>query len=119
MKINENAQSGSVKAYLVLNNQIFHLKEDRTKIGRKLDNHFVIQDPLISRNHAEIILKDNNYFLVDLNSTGGTFLNNKKITESKLFSGDNILLANVPVLFVIDKKMVYSQGDVDTGTLSE
>jgi len=117
--MDKNAPSSDLKAYLVLNNQIFHLHENVTKIGRKLDNHFVIQDPLISRNHAEIVFRDDNFFIVDLDSTGGTFLNNKKISESKLFSGDIILLANVPVLFVIDKKMVYSQGDVDTGTLSE
>lgn len=110
--------SKNLKAYLVINNQIFHLREKITKIGRKLDNHFVIQDPLVSRNHAEIKLEGEDYYLIDLASTGGTFLNNKKISESKLLSGDIILLANVPVIFIIDKKMVYSQGDIATGTLS-
>ncbi len=111
--------SKEMKAYLVLNNQIFHLREKTTKMGRKLDNHFVIQDPLVSRNHAEIKFESDSFYLIDLNSTGGTFLNNKKISESKLFSGDIILLANVPIMFVIDKKMVYSQGDIATGTLSD
>lgn len=106
------------KAYLVFNHQIFHLVEKITKIGRKLDNHFVIQDPLISRNHAIIEVRNGKYFLVDLNSTGGTFLNNKKISETRLMSGDTILLANVPLLFVIDKLNVYSQGDIDTSSLT-
>ena len=81
--------------YLVINNQIFPIQKEITKIGRKLDNDLEIQDSLVSRHHAEIHLKDGRFKLVDLDSTGGTYLNNKKIQESVIYSGDIILLANV------------------------
>lgn len=106
-------------AYLVLNNQIYPLKNLKTSIGRKLDNDLVIQDSLISRYHAEIHLEDDKFHLVDLESTGGTFLNNKQVQKSVLYSGDIILLANVPIMFVQDTERFSTQSEQETGSLNE
>ncbi len=89
-------------AYLVINNQIFPLKKEVTTIGRKLENDLVIQDFLVSRCHAEIRKEDGKYYLYDLDSTGGTFLNQKKVSKGLLYSGDIILLTSVPVMFIDD-----------------
>ncbi|MBT3240695.1 MAG: FHA domain-containing protein [Chloroflexi bacterium] len=89
-------------AYLVANSQIFSIREIVSKIGRKLENDFVIQESMISRFHAEIHFKKGNYILIDKNSTGGTFLNNLRIEKSVLKSGDTIRLANTPILFLIE-----------------
>jgi pSer/pThr/pTyr-binding forkhead associated (FHA) protein len=105
--------------YLVINNQIFPIKNPVTKIGRKLDNDLVIQDSLVSRYHAEIHFEDGKFKLIDLDSTGGTYLNNKKISESIIYSGDIILLANVPIMFVQDKKQFDSKGDAPTDSLAD
>ena len=104
-------------AYLVLNNQIYPLNKIITSIGRKLDNDLVIQDSMISRYHAEIHLENSKFYLEDLKSTGGTFLNNKKIDSSALFSGDIILLANTPIMFVHDAESIYSSSRRETGSL--
>jgi pSer/pThr/pTyr-binding forkhead associated (FHA) protein len=115
---NGNQDNPFEGAYLVINNQIFPIQNDVTRIGRKLDNDLVIQDPLLSRHHAEIRLVEDKFRIFDLDSTGGTFLNNKKVGESVLYSGDIILLANVPVMFVHDKKGVTSTSEEETGKLA-
>lgn len=39
-------------AYLIVNSEVFPLNRELVNIGRKLDNHIVIHDPRVSRNHA-------------------------------------------------------------------
>jgi pSer/pThr/pTyr-binding forkhead associated (FHA) protein len=104
-------------AYLVINSQVFPIKQELVKIGRKLDNDLVIQEPLVSRYHAEIRLEDEKFHLHDLESTGGTFLNQKKIASSVLYSGDIILLANVPVMFIDDSTNLIVPAEETTGHL--
>ena len=57
-------------------------------ISRKKDGKEVI-----SRNHAEIVLKDGNFVLVDLDTMNGTFINDIKIKEQVLEDGDIIQFA--------------------------
>jgi len=107
-------------AYLIINAQIFPITKPLVKIGRKLENDLVIQDVLVSREHAEILYRDNQYFLRDLNSTGGTFLNNNKIDEAQLFSNDLILIANTPIMFILeDKQEIQDNLSRKTGSLED
>ena len=55
-------------AYLIVNSEVFPIKNLLTNLGRKLDNHIVLNDPRVSRNHAQIRVMDNQYILLDLNS---------------------------------------------------
>jgi pSer/pThr/pTyr-binding forkhead associated (FHA) protein len=104
-------------AYLVINNQIYPLNKAVTTIGRKLDNDIVIQDPLVSRYHAEIRQDGDTFYLFDLDSSCGTFVNQKNISKSQLFSGDIILLANMPVMFVDEAASLYSAAESVTGKM--
>ena len=114
----KSLQDAQHEVYLVINAQVFPIQHNVVRIGRKLDNDVVIQDALISRYHAEIRLADDGtYKIFDLGSTSGTFLNNKQVKESTLFSGDIILFANVPVMFVSERKDLDSKGEADTGKL--
>lgn len=116
--MDENPKSGT-DAYLVINSQIYPLNKDITTIGRKLDNDIVIQDPLVSRYHAEIRQKGTNFFIYDLESTCGTYVNQKSITNGQLFSGDIILFANVPIMFVDENANLFDHSDDLTGNLPE
>jgi pSer/pThr/pTyr-binding forkhead associated (FHA) protein len=106
-------------AYLVINNQIYPLNKAVTTIGRKLDNDIVIQDPLVSRYHAEIRQDGDEFFLFDLDSSCGTFVNQKNISNSQLFSGDIILLANMPVMFVDETASLFSASESITGKMTK
>jgi HD-GYP domain-containing protein (c-di-GMP phosphodiesterase class II) len=62
------------------------------RIGRHEDNHIVLDNPYISRHHAEIISKGSCHLIRDLNSTSGTFANGERITQRRLRDGDSIRL---------------------------
>lgn len=104
-------------AYLVINSQIFPLENPITRIGRKIDNDLVIQDPLISRRHAEIHQGEESYTLIDLDSTTGTHLNNQRISKQQLSSGDLFYLANIPIMFIEDNPTLLGNLNKKTGTL--
>ena len=87
-------------AYLLINNQIFSLTQLTTNIGRKLENDLVIQDMLVSREHARIVFEKEQFVLEDMGSTGGTFINGKRVDKSVLHHGDQINFANVTLKFV-------------------
>lgn len=89
-----------MNAFLIIDNQVFSLSETPTLIGRRLVNHLVISDPMVSRYHARIDREEDNYVIIDLDSSGGTYVNGERITRAALNSGDSIVLAHVPVVFV-------------------
>lgn len=62
-------------------------------IGRGQDNDIVINDPQISRNHLQLIQKDDGTAsVVDLNSSNGTYVNGHKITGEHILSKNDIVL---------------------------
>lgn len=115
---NKNNSQALSAAYLIVNSEVFAINSGLTNIGRKLDNHIVLNDPRISRNHAQIRIVENQYILLDLNSTGGTKVNGEKISKSVLYSGDSISLAGVPIKFVQDTPRMISKSMDRTGPLS-
>jgi hypothetical protein len=68
---------------------------DRTiimNIGRGRDNHIIIDDPRISRHHAQIRLRFGRYMLFDLGSSTGTRVNDEAIQEIVLSDGARIFM---------------------------
>jgi aspartyl protease family protein len=65
-------------------------------IGRDLDNDIVIHDSKVSRHHVQIIDKGSgNYRIVDLGSTNGVFVNDRKISgETPLLTNDVVCIGN-------------------------
>ncbi len=107
------------KAFIVMNAQVFPIKKAVTSIGRKLSNDFVIQSTKVSRFHAEIRYEKGKFALKDLDSTSGTFVNNIQVRESQLFSGDLILIANVPMMFVDETDPMYKEMEKITDRLKK
>jgi pSer/pThr/pTyr-binding forkhead associated (FHA) protein len=68
-------------------------------IGRRLDNQLVIDDPRISRSHAQLRAIKGRFVIFDLNSTGGTFVNGERTSQSVMYPGDVISLAGVPLVY--------------------
>lgn len=62
-----------------------------TKIGRKEDNHIIVNDPYVSSYHAQIYLERERLYLKDLGSTNGTIRNGSKVSGSvELDYGDMV-----------------------------
>lgn len=96
----KTAERTSGNAYLVVNGTFtFPLKSVVTNIGRRSDNHLVIDDQRVSRLHAQLRLIGTRYVIFDLDSLGGTWVNGLSIRQQSLMPGDVISLAGVPLIF--------------------
>jgi len=78
----------------------FELGEDRVTIGRTEDNVLVLADDGISRHHAAIEFEDGEYFITDLGSINGVFLNNERVEKHKLKYWDEIQIHNYVIKFM-------------------
>lgn len=75
--------------------------EEELSLGRRGSNDIVIKDPYISKSHFRVIKDEKMYFLEDLKSSNGTFLNGQKLLDvAKLSNGDRIKIGNIEFLFV-------------------
>jgi pSer/pThr/pTyr-binding forkhead associated (FHA) protein len=79
--------------------KVIPLTTPLVRIGRRLENNLVLDDPRVSRTHAELRAINGRYVLFDLNSTGGTFVNGLRITQSVVYPGDVISLAGVNLVY--------------------
>jgi hypothetical protein len=87
-------------AFLIVDGvKVFPLRQSVINIGRRLDNHLVIDDPRISRNHAQLRAIKGRFVIFDLNSTGGTFVNGQRTSQSVMYPGDVVSLAGVPLVY--------------------
>lgn len=87
-------------AFLIIEGVKVHpLNESVVNIGRRLENQLVIDDPRVSRNHAQLRAIKGRFVLFDLNSTGGTFVNGQRTSQTVLYPGDVISLAGVALIF--------------------
>jgi pSer/pThr/pTyr-binding forkhead associated (FHA) protein len=71
------------------------LKDQRTYVGRSPENDVQVQDNYVSRKHLELYKKGGKYFIRDLNSANGTFVNGKRIgsnVEQRVKEGDTIVI---------------------------
>jgi len=94
------AESIPPNAFLILGGtNIIPLNRLVFNLGRRLDNQVVIDDPRVSRAHAQLRVAKGRFALFDLNSTGGTFINGQRINKSILYPGDVISLAGVTLIF--------------------
>lgn len=97
---NEEADNIPENAFLIVEGVKVHpLTESVVNIGRRLENQLVIDDPRVSRNHAQLRAIKGRFVLFDLNSTGGTFVNGQRTSQTVLYPGDVISLAGVALIF--------------------
>lgn len=72
--------------------------KDVIRLGRKPDNDAIFSNHVVSSYHAEIRLKGSDFLLIDLQSTNGTYLNERRVEQAKLSSGDMVQVGeNGPV----------------------
>ncbi|MGC4192422.1 MAG: FHA domain-containing protein [Thermomicrobiales bacterium] len=72
-----------------------------TTIGRRTDNAIVLADSFVSGQHAEIVLDGGRWWLTDLQSTNGTFVNSQRVTDHiQIVPGDIVQFGNVVTRFV-------------------
>ena len=64
-------------------------------VGRAPRADFVVDAALVSRLHCRLTASDSTVEVVDLSSTNGTFVNDKRIKNATLSSGDRLRVGRV------------------------
>jgi len=93
VRSSQSSSSGVFPALvLVQGNEQKNIVLNRTpfSVGRKVDKDLVIADPRVSRDHAQIVLESEGFFLVDQGSKHGTFINGERIARQRLESNDRL-----------------------------
>jgi diguanylate cyclase (GGDEF)-like protein len=76
------------------------LSDEIVRIGRDDICELQLEEDSISRQHAEIVHSRGTWFLRDLQSTNGTFLNEQRCQESRIQSGDRVRFGNQIFKFI-------------------
>ncbi len=104
----EKAKSLNPKAYLIpcpaeTFAKPIPIASEPTYIGRSPEDGIQIQinDRRISRRHACIYSQDGKFFIADLNSQNGTYLNRARITKAGLNSHDKVSIGNRTYRFLV------------------
>ena len=95
---------GQAMAHLVLETpdgpHVFPLETNLVTIGRGLNNNLIVEDPRVSRQHAQIRSKSQRYFIGDLGSTNGTYVNGTALTHDQMLrDGDVVSLGGLEMRF--------------------
>jgi len=80
-----------------VNKPVFRLGKEKSYV-----DYFVTNNIAVSRSHADIITRNNGYFVKDLNSKNHTYINGQEIPvqcETEIFDGDKLRLGNEEFIF--------------------
>src|SRR4051812_43694545 len=72
------------------------------RIGRGRESDTGLTDPYVSRAHCRLELRKTDLTLVDLGSSGGTFVNDERVSERVLRLGDVIRVGDTQILLEED-----------------
>ncbi len=85
---------------------------ERATLGRSQDCDVQINNAESSRNHAEVFLRDGKYYVKDLDSSNGTFVNGARTDQQVLQHGDRIEIGSVTVQYVDEKAATSDTRDL-------
>lgn len=94
---------------------VWQLEGTSLRIGRAGENAIRINEGGVSREHAEIVLREGRLFLSDLRSHNGTWLNGARLRRpAEIHEGDRIQVGRVELRVIRDPGDPPTDGDVDS-----
>ena len=79
--------------------KVVPLSKERMTLGRRPYNDIVVDNLAVSGEHAALQAIGSEYFIEDLNSTNGTYINSKKIKRQILQTGDTIEIGKYAIRY--------------------
>lgn len=94
-QLQKKGQPRPVVGWIVAQNgnhrgQDFRLFDGKNVLGTAADCDIVITDPYLSAKHCTIRHEEGNFVLIDLDSTNGTFVNQKRVSKMELIDNDTV-----------------------------
>ena len=77
----------------------FLIEDLTTSLGRSPDSSVFLDDVTVSRKHAEIRRQTAEFFVHDLGSLNGTYVNGERVDVTKLASGDEVQIGKFKLVF--------------------
>jgi hypothetical protein len=97
-------QAAPTAPQLIINgSRVVDMTDAVINIGRGTDNDIMIDDNYVSRHHLQIRLRFGIYTLFDVNSRGGTQVNNVQVNEHSLQPGDVIEIGNTRLIYTTEE----------------
>ena len=87
----------------------YQLEKDLVVFGRASNCDVVLLEKKSSRKHFEVRKEGLTYYLKDLNSANGTYVNGKKITEVELVPGDEVRVGETLLKFSIENPQFFEK----------
>lgn len=79
----------------------YRLNKPTMTIGRAANNDIIIPEQTVSSHHATLTIENGNFFISDMDSTNGTFVNGTRIDKKMLKGGDLLKLGGASCKFEI------------------
>jgi pSer/pThr/pTyr-binding forkhead associated (FHA) protein len=80
--------------------ETFPLHGDRLTVGRRPDSDIFLDDITVSRDHAVIVRRGDDYHLDDCGSLNGTYVNRSRIESHRLTDGDELQVGKYKLAFL-------------------
>jgi Inner membrane component of T3SS, cytoplasmic domain len=77
----------------------FRLREGKNVLGSGADAQVIIRDDTVSTQHASLRYEDSKFFLTDLDSSNGTYVNEKRIAREELKDNDMVRVGEITLKF--------------------
>ncbi len=98
-RLREGGGGAGAGSLVLPNGDRFVLGDTIVTIGRMQGSVLTLEDPNVSRNHAEIRPQGGGFVLADLGSTNGTKINGVKVSERMLQDGDELTFGSTSLRF--------------------
>ncbi len=93
--------------------QKFILDKDKLEVGRRPNSDISLNVPSVSSMHAHIIQQEEQWKLLNLLSSNGTYINGEKITEQIINQGDRVSFADAEFVFaLVDEKPILPKKSI-------
>jgi hypothetical protein len=78
----------------------FALAGDRMRVGRSPEAEVFLDDVTVSRNHAVIVRRRDGFYIDDLGSLNGSYVNRRRIESHLLQNGDELQIGKYKLTFI-------------------
>jgi hypothetical protein len=80
--------------------ETFLLEKDRLTVGRRPESDIFLDDVTVSRDHAILVRRNGEYYLDDLGSLNGTYVNRSRIESHRLSNGDELQVGKYKLAYL-------------------